>query len=105
MFFIAVIVSKRSVAAVLNVFYLVILLKLSCTTIKNLMCAVLLDCTIISLIIHHFCIAAGFQYTMMERLVNRPPRPLLLVPNTKVISIGEASNQTPTHPDLFNAKK
>ena len=43
MFFIA---SKWSVAAVLNVFYLVILLKLSCTTVKNLMYAMLLDCTV-----------------------------------------------------------
>ena len=46
MFFIAVIASKGRVAAVLKVFYLVILLKLSCTTIKNLICAMLPDSTV-----------------------------------------------------------
>ena len=47
MFFVAIIASKGSVAAVLKVFYLVILLKLSCTTIKNFMCAMLPDCAVL----------------------------------------------------------
>ena len=47
--FIAIIASKGSVAAVSKVFYLVILLKLSYTTIRNLMCAMLPDCTVYEL--------------------------------------------------------
>ena len=46
MFIIAIIASKGSVAAGLKVFYRVILLKLSCITIKILMCAMLPDCTV-----------------------------------------------------------
>ena len=43
MFIIAIIASKGSVAAGLKVFYREILLKLSCITIKILMCAMLPD--------------------------------------------------------------
>ena len=46
MFFIAIIAWQGNVAAGLNVFYRVILLKLPCATIKNLMCAMLPDCTV-----------------------------------------------------------
>ena len=50
-FFIAFIAWKGSIAAGLNVFYRVILLKLPHATIKNLMCAMLPDWTVYHLLI------------------------------------------------------